>query len=188
MSSKLQIPEAEFTISGILVLYNNMLQSLFQSQIKTLGAVMLGIGLMFLILFRSVTLAIIGIVPNALAAAFVRGLMGLAGIPLDMMTITIAAITIGIAVDNAIHYIYRFREELPLANGDYEQTLETCHANIGRAVLYTSITVIFGFSILVFSNFVPTIYFGLLTAAAMFAALIAALTLLPKLILMTRPF
>jgi len=188
MSSKLQIPEAEFTISGILVLYNNMLQSLFQSQIKTLGAVMLGIGLMFLILFRSVTLAIIGIVPNALAAAFVLGLMGLAGIPLDMMTITIAAITIGIAVDNAIHYIYRFREELPLANGDYEQTLETCHANIGRAVLYTSITVIFGFSILVFSNFVPTIYFGLLTAAAMFAALIAALTLLPKLILMTRPF
>ena len=130
---------------------------------------------MLLVLFRSIVLAVIGIVPNILAAGMVLGLMGLAGIPLDMMTITIAAITIGIAVDNAIHYIYRFREELPLAGGDYEKTLETCHTNIGRAVLYTSVTIIFGFSILVFSNFIPTIYFGVLTAVAMFAALIAAL-------------
>ena len=143
---------------------------------------------MLLVLFRSIVLAVIGVVPNILAAGMVLGLMGLAGIPLDMMTITIAAITIGIAVDNAIHYIDRFREELPLAGGDYEKTLETCHTNIGRAVLYTSVTIIFGFSILVFSNFIPTIYFGILTAVAMFAALIAALTLLPKLILLMRPF
>ncbi|MEM7404155.1 MAG: MMPL family transporter [Pseudomonadota bacterium] len=188
LRAKLEVPAEEYTVTGIMVLYNNMLQSLFQSQIQTLGVVMAGIALMFLVLFRSVTLAIIGIVPNVLAAGFVLGLMGLAGVPLDMMTITIAAISIGIAVDNAIHYIYRFREELPLAGGDYEKTLEVCHANIGRAVLYTSITIIFGFSILVFSNFIPTIYFGVLTAVAMFAALIAALTLLPKLILLTRPF
>ena len=188
LGEKLKLEDDDFTVSGILVLYNNMLQSLFQSQIQTLGVVMLGIGFMFLVLFRSFTLAVVGIVPNALAAAFVLGLMGLANIPLDMMTITIAAITIGIAVDNSIHYIYRFREELPLADGDYAKTLETCHANIGRAVLYTSVTVMFGFSILVFSNFIPTIYFGVLTAAAMCAALIAALTLLPKLILLMRPF
>jgi hypothetical protein len=187
LNAKVGIEPDKFTVSGILVLYNNMLQSLFQSQIQTLGVVMLGIAFMFLVLFRSFVLAIVGIVPNVLAAGIVLGLMGIAGIPLDMMTITIAAITIGIAVDNAIHYIYRFREELPKI-GDYAMTMEVCHANIGRAVLYTSITIIFGFSILVFSNFVPTIYFGVLTAVAMSAALVAALTLLPKLILLTRPF
>ncbi len=175
------------TVSGILVLYNNMLQSLFQSQIQTIGAVLAGIAIMFMVLFRSVALAIIGIIPNALAAAMVLGIMGLAGIPLDMMTITIATITIGIAVDNSIHYIYRFREEFS-KNPDYFETMSLCHANIGRAVLYTSVTIIFGFSILVFSNFIPTILFGLLTALAMFVALLAVLTLLPKLITMLKPF
>ena len=179
--------EQDFTLTGTLVLYNNMLQSLYTSQISSLGAVMAGIALMFLILFRSLKLAVIGIVPNLLAAAMVLGLMGLAGIPLDVMTITIAAITIGIAVDNGIHYIYRFREEFP-ANGDYRQTLLICHASIGRAVLYTSSTVIFGFSILALSNFLPTIYFGTLTGLAMLIALLAALTLLPRLILAGRPF
>ena len=170
-----------------MVLYNNMLQSLFSSQIETLGVVMAGIALMLLVLFRSITLAIIGIVPNLLAAGIILGLMGLAGIPLDMMTITIAAITIGIAVDNSIHYIYRFREE-HARFGDYIQTMYYCHANIGRAVFYTAITIIFGFSILVLSNFIPTILFGLLTALAMLIALLAALTLLPRLILLIRPF
>ncbi|MBT6274525.1 MAG: MMPL family transporter [Chromatiales bacterium] len=187
LETKVGIPAGEAKVSGILVLYNNMLQSLFQSQIQTVGAVMLGIAVMFLILFRSVSLSLIGIIPNALAAGMVLGIMGLANIPLDMMTITIAAITIGIAVDNSIHYIYRFREEYALS-GDYSATMNTCHANIGRAVLYTSTTIIFGFSILVFSNFIPTILFGLLTAFAMFVALIAVLTLLPKLIVIIRPF
>ncbi len=177
----------QFQVSGILVLYNNMLQSLFQSQVQTIGAVLLGIAIMFLILFRSLKIAVIGIVPNALAAAIVLGIMGLAGLPLDMMTITIATISIGIAVDNSIHYIYRFKEELP-RHDSYEATMHTCHRNIGRAVLYTSMTIIFGFSILVFSNFIPTIYFGLLTALAMFVALLAVLTLLPKLILVVKPF
>jgi predicted RND superfamily exporter protein len=142
---------------------------------------------MFLVLFRSVPLAIIGIVPNLLAAACVLGLMGLAGIPLDVMTITIAAITIGIAVDNGIHYIYRFREEFA-QSGDYTATLRVCHANIGRAVFYTSTTVIFGFSILMLSNFLPTIYFGVLTGLAMLIALLASLTLLPRMILLWKPF
>lgn len=179
--------EDEFQVSGLLVLYNNMLQSLFKSQIMTLGVVMLGIALMLLLLFHSVELALIGIIPNILAASLILGIMGLLNIPLDMMTITIAAITIGIAVDNSIHYIYRFREEYP-KHGDYVATLHVCHANIGRAVFYTAITIIFGFSILVLSNFIPTIYFGLLTALAMFIALLAALTLLPRLILLWKPF
>ncbi len=184
---KIGLDEDKVKITGILVLYNNMLQSLFKSQILTLGVVMAGIALMLVVLFRSIPLAIIGIIPNILAAAIILGLMGLLRIPLDMMTITIAAITIGIAVDNSIHYIYRFREELP-KTGDYIKTMHYCHANIGKAVFYTAITIIIGFSILVLSNFIPTIYFGLLTALAMFIALFAALTLLPKLILLWKPF
>ena len=122
-----------------------------------------------------------------LGAGAILGFMGLLKIPLDMMTITIAAITIGIAVDNGIHYIYRFREEYSI-NQSYIETLYICHTSIGNAVFYTTMTIIFGFSILIFSNFIPTIYFGVLTAAAMFVALLAALTLLPKLILFWKPF
>jgi len=184
---KLGFEEKDVIVSGLLVLYNNMLQSLFASQIKTVGLVMLGIAIMFVVLFRSITLSIIGILPNLLGAGVVLGVMGWAGIPLDMMTITIAAITIGIAVDNGIHYIYRFREEYALTN-NYVETLHVCHSNIGRAVFYTTMTIIFGFSILVFSNFIPTIYFGVLIASAMLIALLAALTVLPKLILLWKPF
>ena len=185
--NKLGFEEQDAIVSGLLVLYNNMLQSLFKSQIKTIGVVMLGIAIMFLVLFRSITLSIIGILPNLLGAAVVLGVMGWAKIPMDMMTITIAAITIGIAVDNGIHYIYRFREEYALTHS-YVETMHVCHSNIGKAVFYTTMTIIFGFSILVFSNFIPTIYFGVLTAAAMFIALLAALTVLPKLILLWKPF
>jgi len=188
LHEKVGLEEGQYSITGMLVLYNNMLQSLFSSQIETLGTVMLGIFLMLLVLFRSVRLAIIGILPNILSALLILGIIGLLGIPLDMMTITIAAITIGIAVDNAIHYIYRFREELPKQGGDYLRALHYCHANIGKAVFYTAVTIIVGFSILVLSNFIPTIYFGLFTALAMAIALLAALTLLPRLILITRPF
>ncbi|MCK5433393.1 MAG: MMPL family transporter, partial [Gammaproteobacteria bacterium] len=152
-----------------------------------LGMVVLALLGMFLILFRSLKLALIAIVPNLLAISVVLGVMGWLNIPLDMMTITIAAITIGIAVDNSIHYIYRFREEFARTQ-DYIETLHYCHANIGKAVFYNAITIIVGFSILVLSNFIPTIYFGLLTAFAMLVALLAALTLLPKLILLWKPF
>ena len=187
LREKLGFEEQEVVVSGLLVLYNNMLQSLFVSQIKTIGAVMLGIAIMFLVLFRSISLAIIGILPNVLGAVVVLGVMGWAKIPMDMMTITIAAITIGIAVDNGIHYIYRFREEYEHTN-DYVETLHLCHSNIGKAVFYTAMTIIFGFSILVLSNFIPTVYFGVLIASAMFIAFLAALTVLPKLILLWKPF
>jgi hypothetical protein len=187
MTGKLGLSADEFQITGLMVLYNNMLQSLFTSQIETLGVVMAGIALMLLLLFRSLPLAIIGIIPNLLAAVIILGLMGILRIPLDMMTITIAAITIGIAVDNSIHYIFRFREEYARI-GDYVETLHYCHANIGNAIFYTAITIIIGFSILVLSNFIPTIIFGLMTALAMLIALLAALTLLPKLIMLWRPF
>lgn len=176
----------DITVTGILLLYNNMLQSLFDSQIKSLGFVMIIIAMMFLILFKSIPLMVIGIVPNILSALFVLGIMGILKIPLDMMTITIAAITIGIAVDNSIHYIYRFKEEYNQLN-DYEGTIKVCHLSIGRAIFFTGITIIFGFSILILSNFIPTIIFGVLTGLAMFVALIAVLTLLPRLILSIKP-
>ena len=187
LENKLGLKKDEFKLAGVLILFNNLLQSLFKSQILTLGVVMAGITLMFLILFRNITLSLIGVVPNFMAAFLILGIIGLLGIPLDMMTITIAAITIGIAVDNSIHYIYRFREEFKKIN-DYNKTLEKCHDTVGVAILNTSITIVFGFSILVLSNFIPTIYFGVFTGIAMLLAMISVLTLLPRLILTFKPF
>ena len=176
----------QITLSGILLLYNNMLQSLFDSQIMSLGFVMLIIATMFLVLFKSIALMVIGIVPNLISALLVLGIMGIMKLPLDMMTITIAAITVGIAVDNSIHYIYRFKEELKVCK-DYEKTILICHSTIGKAIFFTGITVIFGFSILILSNFIPTIIFGVLTGFAMFVALIAVLTLLPRMLVSFKP-
>ncbi len=187
LENKLGFKNEEFKLAGVLILFNNLLQSLFKSQILTLGFVMIGIFLMFLILFKNLKLSLIGVVPNFIAAFFILGIIGLLGIPLDMMTITIAAITIGIAVDNSIHYIYRFKEEFNKTN-NYENTLKLCHSTVGVAILNTSITIVFGFSILVFSNFIPTIYFGVFTGIAMLLAMISVLTLLPALILITKPF
>ncbi|MFL2889467.1 MAG: RND family transporter [Pelagibacteraceae bacterium] len=187
LKNKLKLKEDEFKLAGVLILFNNLLQSLFKSQILTLGIVMLGILSMFLILFRNFTISLIGVVPNFLAAFLILGIIGFAGIPLDMMTITIAAITIGIAVDNSIHYIYRFKEEFEKIK-NYQLTLDRCHSTVGIAILNTSITIVFGFSILVLSNFIPTIYFGVFTGIAMLLALISVLTLLPKLILVLKPF
>ena len=187
LNIKLNLEKEEYKLTGVLILFNNLLQSLFKSQILTLGIVILGIFLMFFILFKNVTLSFIGIVPNFIAAFFILGIIGFMNIPLDMMTITIAAITIGIAVDNSIHYIYRFREEFDKIK-DYNQTLDRCHQTVGIAILNTSITIVFGFSILIFSNFIPTIYFGFFTGVAMLLAMISVLTLLPKLILVYKPF
>ncbi|WP_111641083.1 efflux RND transporter permease subunit [Marinimicrobium alkaliphilum] len=179
--------EDQVQVTGMLVLYNNMLQSLFYSQIVTLGAVFVGIMLMFLVLFRSMSIAIIAILPNMLAAGVVLGGMGIVGVPLDMMTITIAAITVGVGVDHAIHYLYRFRKELA-DSVSYVEAMHRSHASIGRAMYYTAITIIVGFSILALSQFIPSIYFGLLTAFAMLTAILGSLTLLPKLVLMVKPF
>jgi len=187
LTGEMGFEESQIQLTGMTVMYNNMLQSLFDSQVKTLGLVFLAIMVMFLILFRSIKLALIGMAPNLIAAGSVLGLMGWLGIPLDMMTITVAAITVGIAVDDTIHYIHRFKTEFE-KDGDYIATMHRCHRSIGQAMLFTSLTIITGFSILVLSNFIPTIYFGLFTGFAMFMALVGALTLLPRLILLVKPF
>ena len=187
LHKKLGFAKEEYQLAGVLILFNNLLQSLFKSQILTLGIVMIGIITMFFILFRNLNLSLIGVVPNFIAAFFILGIIGLANIPLDMMTITIAAITIGIAVDNSIHYIYRFKEEFEKIK-NYKKTLDKCHSTVGIAILNTSITIVFGFSILILSNFIPTIYFGIFTGIAMLLAMISVLTLLPQLILIFRPF
>jgi predicted RND superfamily exporter protein len=178
--------DEQVNVTGILVLYNNVLQSLYESQILTLGVVMLAIMLMFLLLFRSLKIAIICIIPNAIAAAFVLGIMGWLGIPLDIMTITIAAISVGIGVDNTIHYMHRFKREFPRF-GNYRDTMFFCHNSIGRAMYFTSMTIVAGFSILALSNFIPTIVFGLLTSLAMLVALVGSLTLLPQLLITFKP-
>jgi predicted RND superfamily exporter protein len=180
------LDETRVKFTGLLVLYNNVLQSLYASQILTLGAVFLAIGLMFLALFRSVSLALLGLAPNILAAGLVLGVMGLAGIPLDIMTITIAAIVVGMGVDNCIHYIHRFRKEFAV-DQNYREAMYRSHGSIGRAMYYTTLTVVVGFSMLTLSNFTPSIYFGVLTVMAMLAAVMGALLLLPKLMLTFKP-
>ncbi len=187
LQNEFGLNEDRYKLAGVMILFNNLLQSLFKSQILTLGLVMLGIFGMFVILFKNIKLSLIGVVPNFIAAFFILGIIGMLEIPLDMMTITIAAITIGIAVDNSIHYIYRFKEEFIKIN-DYKKTLKTCHSTVGVAILNTSITIVFGFSILVLSKFIPTIYFGIFTGLAMLFAMISVLTLLPSLILVFKPF
>ncbi len=187
IKNELDLKENQVRLAGIMVLYNNMLQSLFSSQILTIGFVVIALMIMFMFLFRSVKIAFIAIVPNILSSISVLGFMGLVGLPLDMMTITIAAISIGIAVDDTIHYIHRFKEEYDFDHS-YINSMHRCHGSIGNAMYYTSLTIIAGFSILVFSNFIPTILFGLLTGGAMAIALVTALTLLPRLIIVMKPF
>ncbi|MGX5201995.1 efflux RND transporter permease subunit [Aliikangiella sp. IMCC44632] len=186
LQTELKFKPDSFQFTGMLILYNNMLDSLFKSQILTLGVVFGIILVMFSILFRSIKLALIGMFPNLMGACFVLGLMGWSGIPLDMMTITIAAISIGIAVDNTIHYIHRFKLEYKRL-GNYTKAMYACHDTIARAMYFTSITIISGFSVLVLSNFMPSIYFGVFTSLAMLIALLANLTLLPVLLLLFHP-
>ncbi len=187
LTNDLGYPEKNVHLTGMMVLYNNMIQSLFTSQIETLGIVLLALMIMFLILFRSFHLAIIAIFPNLLSIGVVLGAMGWMNLPLDMMTITIASISVGIAVDDTIHYIHRFKEEIKI-DGNYIQAMHRSHESIGYAMFYTSVTVIIGFSILVLSNFIPSILFGLLTGLAMLIAITSALTLLPALIILIKPF
>ncbi|MGM0786728.1 MAG: efflux RND transporter permease subunit [Thermodesulfobacteriota bacterium] len=174
-------------LTGMLVLYNDVLESLFDSQIKSLGLVLAALMAMFLILFGSVKISLLAIFPNLLSAGVVLGVMGWMGLALDIMTITIASIAIGIAVDDTIHYIHRFGREFA-ADRSYIATMRRCHSSIGYAMYYTSIAIIIGFSILATSNFIPTIIFGIFTGLAMLIALVSSLTLLPRLIIWTKPF
>jgi predicted RND superfamily exporter protein len=187
LEEKLKLNKDEFKITGILVIFNNLLQSLFDSQIKTLGITFAGIFILMLILFKSLSWSIVAAIPNFTAALFILGSLGLFNIPLDMMTITIASITVGIAIDNSIHYIYRFREEYKL-NKNYKKTIEICHKSVGKAIVNASLTIVFGFSILIFSNFIPSIYFGIFTGLAMLTAMTLVLTLMPQLIAIIKPF
>ena len=187
LEEKLNLKKEEFKITGILVIFNNLLQSLFDSQIKTLGITFAGIFILLLILFKSLSWSIVAAIPNFTAALFILGSLGLFNVPLDMMTITIASITVGIAIDNSIHYIYRFREEFKV-NKNYKKTIQICHKSVGKAIINASLTIVFGFSILILSNFIPSIYFGIFTGLAMLTAMTLVLTLMPQLISIIKPF
>ena len=185
LTSELGLKESQVKLTGMLVLYNNVLESLITSQILTIGFVFAAIMIMFLFLFRSIKFAVIAVIPSIIASSSVLGLMGLMNIPLDIMTITIAAICIGIGVDHSIHYVHRFRKEI-LDSSHADVAIKNAHNSTGQAIYYTSVIIILGFSILAFSNFIPTIYFGLFTAFAMLLALFANLTLLPVLLMKLR--
>jgi len=187
LTGDLGLEEGQVHLAGLLVLYSNMLESLFGSQILTLGITVVLLTGMFLLLFRSLRICVIAMIVNVLPVAVVLGVMGWLGIRLDMMTITIAAIGVGIAVDNTIHYIHRFKEEFK-KDADYIGTMHRCHGSIGHAMYYTSVTIIIGFSILALSNFIPSVHFGLLTGLVMFIALLADLILLPELLVLVKPF
>ena len=181
-TSELGFTKDSVVVTGMMVLFNDMLKQLADSQLRTLAYVVLATFLMFSSLLRSLLLALLALIPNIIAATAVMAFMGFAGIPLDMITITIAAISIGIGVDDTIHYLHRFNEEYRTA-ADIRTAVERAHQTIGRAMYFTSMIIVVGFSILAFSNFLPTVYFGLLTALAMLLALIANLTLLPALLI-----
>jgi predicted RND superfamily exporter protein len=187
LTGDLGLEEGQVHLAGLLVLYSNMLESLFGSQILTLGITVVLLTGMFLLLFRSLRICVIAMIVNVLPVAVVLGVMGWLGIRLDMMTITIAAIGVGIAVDNTIHYIHRFKEEFK-KDADYIGTMHRCHGSIAHAMYYTSVTIIIGFSILALSNFIPSVHFGLLTGLVMFIALLADLILLPELLVLVKPF
>jgi predicted RND superfamily exporter protein len=187
LTGRLGFKPEQVHLAGMLVLYNNMLQSLYTSQVVTLGFATLALMGTFVVLYLSLRIAIIAIFPNLLAISCVLGVMGWLHIPLDMMTITIAAIGIGLAVDDTIHYIHRFKHEVE-TSGSYYEAMHRSHNSIGHAIYYTTVTLVIGFSILSLSNFIPTIYFGLLTVLAITAALLASLTLLPQLLVLIKPY
>ena len=182
-----ELTEDQFYLSGISVIYNNLLQSLFQSLIGSLSIVFAAIFAMFIILFRSLYMAIIAMIPNLLSASSVLGIIGWSGIPIDIMTVTVAAISIGIGVDNTIHYVHRFLKEYEQSN-NYDLAIKNSHSTIGRAMFYTSLTIVLGFMILVSSNFNPSVFFGIFTSFSMIVAILAALMLLPVLIRHLKPF
>ncbi len=185
--TKFNLSEDRFEITGLAVLYNNMLQSLFQSQIGSLLLVFSVIALMLLLIFKSFKIMIIGLIPNIFVASSVVGTLGLLKIPLDIMTITVAAISVGMAVDNTIHYIYRYKKEIKITNS-IEMALQNAHTTTGRAIFYTAATIATGFSILSLSNFFPTQLFGIFTALAMLIAFISSLSLLPNLLVKFKVF
>ena len=186
LENKFGLDNQQFRLTGISVIYNNLLQSLFSSLIGSVGIVFIAIFVMFLFLFRSISLALIGMVPNFLAAGFVMGSIGFSGVPLDIMTVTVAAISIGIGVDNTIHYLHRFKREFDISK-DYEECLKNSHTTIGRAMFYTSSTIVIGFLILLSSNFNPSVFFGIFTSLAMIMAILGSLLLLPTLLYYLKP-
>ena len=187
LQNEFNLKPDQYEITGLAVLYNNMLQSLFQSQIGSLLIVFAVISIMLLLIFKSFKVMVIGLIPNIFVASSVMGLLGLLKIPLDIMTITVAAISVGMAVDNTIHYIYRYKKELKKTDS-VEKALENAHTTTGRAIFYTATTIAAGFCILSLSNFFPTVLFGLFTSLAMVLAFITSLTVLPNLLVKYKVF
>jgi hypothetical protein len=172
--------DAEYRMTNLFVLYQDILERLFRSQVLTLGIVIAALFVTFLVIFRSLRVALIAIVPNILVTATVFGIMGWLGIALDLMTITIAAVAMGIAVDNTIHYIHRYRSDA--RTSDPASAIRSTHGSVGFAMIYTTLIVVTGFGSLAFSDFVPSVLFGVLTGVALSGAFLFDSTVLPALL------
>ena len=165
--------EIDYQITGLGVLYNNLLQSLFSSQIKTLSFVLVSIFLMVSFLFRSLLVGFSVMFIPSISVGVVMSSMSILNIPLDIMTITIASICVGMSVDYAIHFAWRYLKE-----NDEKKTL----LSAGRAILITGSTIIMGFLVFLFSNFNPTILFGVFSGIAIFFAMFLSIYLLPRIL------
>lgn len=173
--------------TGMFVLYANMLESLTGSQVSSSLFCLGAIWVMLVVLLRSPSGALLALIPNVLPITVAVGVMGWAGIPLDMATVMIASVALGIGIDCAIHYLFRYEVELR-KDGDVRAALLRTSGSIGTSILYTSLTAVVGFAVLAFSEFRPNAYFGVLTGVAMVAALFGMLTLLPVLVAWTGLF
>ncbi|QJR82302.1 MMPL family transporter [Alteromonas pelagimontana] len=182
----------EYQLTNLFVLYQDILSRLFDSQVTTLGIVYAVLALVLLLIFRSLKIALIALVPNILTTLGILGVIGWLGIPLDIMTITIAAIAMGIAVDDTIHFLHAYlqgRKDATAESNEASSASNRAFGHTGLAIVFTTTIITIGFSIFGLSNFLPSVYFGLLTATAMIFALITDLTLLPALLnwLVARP-
>lgn len=173
----------QYQLTSLFVLYQDILSRLFDSQIKTLGIVYAVLAVVLFAIFRSLKVMLIALLPNVLTTLGILGVIGWAGISLDIMTITIAAIAMGIAVDDTIHFLHSYLQGMKSADGNTAAAgSASAYGHSGLAILFTSTIIATGFSLFGFSDFLPSVYFGLLTALAMLLALFTDLTLLPALL------
>jgi predicted RND superfamily exporter protein len=172
-------------VTGPTVLVTNLVDTLLASQIESLALASGVVFCMVAVLFRSLRVGLLAMLPNLLPILFNLGLMGWVGIPLDTATAMISAVAIGIAVDDTVHILAGYQHELA-GGATIPQALRRVYVVKGRAVVYTSLILCAAFGLVMVSNFLPTAHFGALSALTMISALVADLLFLPALLLTTK--
>jgi predicted RND superfamily exporter protein len=172
---------AEAEVTGFFVLLTNLIDSVVRDQWTTFGVALAGIGLTMLLAFRHPGYALIALIPNALPILTVTGLMGWAGVKVNMGAAMIAAVSMGLSVDSSIHYITFYLRSRAQRHSVHAALLDV-QRTVGRAVVLSTLALVTGFAVLSTSQFVPTIYFGVLVSLAMLGGLAGNLVVLPLLL------